>query len=100
MARLTWAVGASQDFDQICDRTAREASPQTARTFAREVVAITDAIPDQPHLGAEVPEYGREDVRERLYKNYRLIYRVLGSGGVEMLMVRHGARRLPRTPPG
>jgi hypothetical protein len=51
-----------------------------------------------PLLGGAVPEYEREDVRERLLGNYRLIYRVEGED-VVILLLRHGSRLLPPNPP-
>ncbi len=65
--------------------------------FARQVTALDEDAAARPHFGAEVPEYGREDIRERLFHKYRVIYRVRGDD-VELLTVIHGARLLPRPP--
>lgn len=98
MARVSWTSGASRDFEEICEYL-EKTSGSFARTFAQRVTKLVEDIADQPRLGAEVPEYGREDVRERQYQNYRVIYR-LRDENVEILTIIHGARRLPRTPPG
>jgi plasmid stabilization system protein ParE len=43
-----------------------------------------------------VPEYGREEIRERLVYDYRLIVRVRTDDGVlEVVRIFHGARLLP-----
>jgi toxin ParE1/3/4 len=94
MARVSWTSGASRDFDEICEYLAK-----TSGSFAQHVTRSVEGIPDQPYLGAAVSEYGQEDVRERQYLNYRVIYR-LRDENVEVLTIIHGARRLPRTPPG
>jgi plasmid stabilization system protein ParE len=52
-----------------------------------------------PRLGAEVPEYGDETIREVLEHPYRIVYRVT-TDRIEVVAIIHGARRLPRTPPG
>jgi toxin ParE1/3/4 len=96
MARLIWTVGASEDFEEICSHLART-SERFAQTFARQVTALAEDAATQPFFGAEVPEYQREDVRERQYHKYRIIYRVRGDE-VEVLTVIHGARLLPRPP--
>src|SRR4051812_15185746 len=98
MARLIWSPRAVGDLDAICEYIGRD-SEAAAREFARQVIALAESIPPQPFLGAAVPEYGRDDLRERLCGNYRLIYRVR-SDVVEVAAVIHGARRLPRRPPG
>jgi toxin ParE1/3/4 len=98
MARLIWGADAIDDVDDICTQIART-SPQFARLFAEQVVALAESLPEQPHLGSVVPEYDQEDIRERLLHNYRVIYR-LRDENVEIVSVVHGARRLPRTPPG
>lgn len=51
------------------------------------------ALADFPRMGRPVPEWGDEQVRERLVYNYRLIYQVRESS-VLVLAVIHGARNL------
>jgi plasmid stabilization system protein ParE len=97
MARVNWSPDAVRDVEGICQNIERS-SPQYARVFAPEVLALGEAIAQQPHLGGVVPEYEQEDLRERLLQSYRVIYRIRGED-VEVVTVVHGARRLPRTPP-
>ena len=47
---------------------------------------------------ASVPEKNDENVRELLYQNYRIIYRIK-SDQIEMLTVIHGARDLTALKP-
>ena len=86
-----------RDLDKICEHIARD-SQHYSMAFARDVFALTRSLHGQPHLGAAVPEWGRDDIRERQLHNYRVIYRLRGDD-VEIVTVIHGARRLPRTPP-
>ena len=98
MAQLIWSPLATDDLDRICAGIARN-SPANACTFAAEVYALAGTIPGQPYLGAMVPEYGDPDLRERQHHNHRILYRFHGTD-VEIVTIYHGARRLPRTPPG
>lgn len=66
MARLTWAPSAVQDLDTITAQIART-SDTYARTFAQQVTALVESIPQQPRLGARVEEWDQEEIRERLY---------------------------------
>jgi toxin ParE1/3/4 len=59
----------------------------------------TELLVPFPELGAVVPEYEDDTVRELLEHPYRIIYRVQPSW-VEILSVVHGARQLPEDVPG
>jgi toxin ParE1/3/4 len=93
MAQLTWSPRAIRDLQDICDYLSHN-SDRYARVFAQQVVALIESIPRQPRLGGIVPEYDREDVRERLFHNYRIVYRLRGDD-VEVVSISHGARLLP-----
>ncbi len=98
MARLIWSPRAVADLDAICEY-GRRYSEAAARDLARQIIALANPIASQPLLGSAVEEYGQEEIRERLCHNYRLIYRIRGDD-VEVATILHGARRLPRKPPG
>jgi toxin ParE1/3/4 len=97
MAQLVWSPDAIQDLNSICAYIARN-SERYAGAFVEHVTRIVESIPDQPLLGSVVPEYERPDLRERLYQNYRIVYRLRGDL-VEIVTITHGARRLPVHPP-
>ncbi|GFP22001.1 hypothetical protein HKBW3S06_01227 [Candidatus Hakubella thermalkaliphila] len=92
MARVSWTPQALEDLEAICIFIARDA-PQYARLFAARAFQIADRLTDFPFSGRVVPEIGREDVREIIFGNYRIIYRVLGDE-VEILTIHHGGRLL------
>jgi toxin ParE1/3/4 len=98
MATVTWSPRAANEFVDTCDFLAKR-SESYAATFTRDIRSIVDSIPAQPRLGAMVPEYDRDDIRERLYQNHRIIYRLVGDD-IEILAFVNVSRRLPRTPPG
>jgi toxin ParE1/3/4 len=92
MGRLRWSLQAAQDLEDICDFLA-QGSEQYACVFAQRVMAIIESIPENPRLGSMVPEYNRDDLRERVFHNYRIIYRLRGQA-IEMVTITHGARLL------
>ena len=96
MAKLIWSHCALNDLDGACEYIARD-SRQYAYLFAERVVSLIEAIPQHPLLGAIVPEYNQEDLRERHFQNYRIIYRV-SPDCVEIVAVIHAARLLPPAP--
>jgi toxin ParE1/3/4 len=93
MAKLIWSPRALQDMDNACEYIARE-SPSYAYLFADRLVRFIQNVANQPLLGAVVPEYNRQDLRERLFQNYRIVYRV-SEDYVELVTIIHAARLLP-----
>lgn len=51
----------------------------------------TAQLAGQPRLGAEVPEYADESIRELFEHPYRLVYRVVDESRVDVLAVVHAA---------
>ena len=93
MARLIWSPQAIADLESICEYIARD-SDRSAKVFAQRIIAVVESIPRQPLLGAEVPEYPHESIRERRFQNYRIIYRAT-SARIEVVSICHAARLMP-----
>ena len=93
MAKLVWSPRAIQDLDGIC-RYIEEDSFDYARVFGERLVAMVEGIAKHPYWGSVVPEYGREDLRERRFESYRVVYRT-GEDRVDVVSITHGARILP-----
>ena len=93
MARkIRWSPKAADSFEEICDYIARD-SEYYAALFAKKVNRIVRNIPVFPRAGRVVPEYQDENLREVLFQNYRIIYR-LRDEVVEIVLIAHGARQL------
>lgn len=67
-------------------------SPAAARRWVDELFAAVATLTRLPERGRRVPELPRADVRELLFGNYRVIYR-LEARRVAVLTVRHLRRR-------
>src|SRR4051794_27300413 len=95
MAKLRWSLQAAADLEEACQYIARD-SEQYARLFAQQVIQILKAMARQRLPGSMVPEHGRDDIRERLLYDYRVIVRVRTKQRVlEVVRIFHGARLLP-----
>lgn len=90
MVKVSWTDQALEDLESICLFIARDA-PRYAEIFADRAFVATERLGQFPLSGRIVPEIGREDIREIILGNYRIIYRVLPDE-VEVLAVHHGAR--------
>jgi plasmid stabilization system protein ParE len=60
---LNWTATAAAQLQAIRDYLARS-SPGYAQALVVRIVERTDDLASQPLLGAEVPEYGDEVIRE------------------------------------
>ena len=80
------------DLGEIADYIARD-SPHYASTFIIEIRRAARSLRRFAFRSRAVPEVGRDDVRELLISNYRLIFQVT-SDQVKILAVIHGARDL------
>lgn len=93
MARtIRWSPRAAADFEDICAFIAKD-SEHYARLFARKVYRLVEDIPMFPNAGRVVPEYDDENLRERIYENYRIVYR-LKKDAVEIAAISHGSKPL------
>ncbi len=92
MTRVIWTRQAAEDVEAIKAYVARD-SERYASLLAERLVAAVGRLELFPHSGRVVPEVGDESLREVLYGNYRLVYR-LQDESVEVITVYHAARLL------
>lgn len=90
--KVRWSPRAATDLEEICTYIAKD-SEHYGSIFARRVLAIVQGIPTFPRAGRVVPEYGDENLREKIFGNYRIVYR-LREHAVEIVTVHHAARPL------
>ena len=90
--KIKWSPRAASNLEDICDYIAKD-SEYYAILFAKKVTAIIKTIPQFPKSGRIVPEYNDENLREKVYENYRIVYRLKGDF-VEIVAICHGARLL------
>ena len=93
--RIFWTRQAREDLREIRAFIARDA-PVTASTFVRRLRESVDRLREFPESGQIVPELGREQLRQILRGNYRIIYRV-SRNRIDLLAVYHSARLLDET---
>lgn len=95
MARVIWSPQALADLEAIGDYLAREA-PAYAQAFVDGAFAAVERLEVFPRSGRAVPEIGDEDLREVIYKGYRIFHLVGGSEEdteVQVLSVLHATRQ-------
>lgn len=92
MAEVRWSLTASHDLQEIEAFIARD-SVLHAINFIDRIVEAAEKLHTVPRRGRIVPEYGRPDLRELVYRGYRIVY-LSKDDMVTILRVVHGARDL------
>lgn len=89
---IKWSPRAVSNFERICGYIAKD-SKYYAVIFAKRIISIVKSIPQFPRSGRVVPEYNDENLREKLYENYRIVYRIKEEV-IEIVALCHGSRLL------
>jgi plasmid stabilization system protein ParE len=95
--KLIWTDPSVEDLRAIRDYIARDSDSYAAGLIG-EVVLSVERLLRFPRLGRVVPEAQDENIRELLYQNYRIIYRIMGER-IEILAIVHGSRDLTARQP-
>lgn len=92
--KIEWATRARTDIRELRRYIAQD-SPHYARRFVDKIFQAVEKLPEHPRLGRQVPEAARDDVRELIFRHYRIIY-VIKPNCVFIASIIHGSRDLSR----
>ncbi len=93
--QLILSKRALRDLEEIVTYIAGD-NPLAAERFGHRLIAEAEAIVSHPLAGRMVPELGDAAIRERIFRAYRIVYRI-DSGRAEIIVSRfwHAARDTP-----
>ncbi|OGU13102.1 MAG: plasmid stabilization protein [Geobacteraceae bacterium GWC2_53_11] len=90
---VTWSREAVENLVDIEEFIARD-SVERAIRFVDALIDQTETnLADNPRSGRSVPEIGSPDIRELVYRGYRIVYRLNGDR-IDILTVFEGHRLL------
>ena len=92
--RLEWTDPAVEHLAGIRAYIACD-SETCAADFVARIVRVAEQLIPFPRLGRSVPEAFDPEVRELIFRSYRILYRVREER-VQVLAILHGARDLGR----
>jgi len=92
MAKIKWSKDSLDDLKEICQFIALD-SPYYAKLLNDRIFEMVEHLELFPEMGRKVPEANDPNVRELIYKNYRIIYQIKESY-LEIITVIHGSRLL------
>ena len=90
--KLVWTPIALDQAEEIAKFIADD-NPYAAEKWLSGLFEAAERLEDYPESGRPVPEIRRPEIREIVYGEYRIIYRVR-TATVALLTVRHGRRVL------
>ena len=90
--KIIWQPLALKRVNETIDLIARD-RPLAAEKWAVGLFDLVERLQQSPKRGRVVPEVGREQIRELLYRNHRIIYR-LDPDSASILTIRYGRRLL------
>lgn len=91
--KVIWSPLALERVNEIADYIAED-NVEAARLFLIDIFGAVSRLQSFPNSGRVVPEVKRPNIREIIFRNYRVVYRVEAKK-VSVLTVRHGKQRLP-----
>lgn len=89
---IEWSARARTDLRELRAYIAQD-SPHYARQFVEKIFKSVETLAQHPQIGRKVPEADREDIRELIFQNYRIIYRIAPEH-IYIVTVLHGSRDL------
>ena len=95
MTRVRWTDQAVEDLRAIREFIERD-SPRYGRLVVERLFDATQRLEAFPLSGRVVPEVGRDDVRETILGEYRIVYRLKGETAL-LLTVFRSSRLFPTT---
>lgn len=87
--KIEWAARPRTDIRELRRYIAQD-SPHYARRFVDKIFQA-GKLSEHPRFGRQVPEAARDDVRELIFRHYRIIY-VIKPDCVFIASIIHGGR--------
>lgn len=92
MVKIKWTNNALEELDDIANYISKD-SLKYAQILIKQIYEMISHLEQFPKFGRKVPEYNDPNLREILYKNYRIIY-LIKQGHLEIISIIHGSRIL------
>ena len=88
--KIEWSPKSLKNLEEIAEFISQN-SPLYAPVFVRKIINSVERLKDFPLSGRVVPEFNKKELREVIFHNYRIVYRVKESV-VEIVLVTHGSK--------
>lgn len=91
--KIIWSPLAIDRASEIAEYIALD-NPTAATKWVERIFEKVKNLSSLPEAGRKVPEINRNEIRELIFGNYRIIYRIENSN-ISILTIRHSKQILP-----
>ena len=91
MVQINWTDDAKLDLKNIYEFISKE-SEYYAELTVFKIISKTELLNNNVNIGKVIKEKHNPFFRELLYKQYRIMYKVLGDQQVDILNISHSSR--------
>lgn len=91
--KIVWSPLAIDRASEIAEYIVLD-KPSAAENWINTIFTKVEQLEFPPEIGRIVPEVNNRQIRELIYGNYRIIYRI-ETKQVSILTIRHGKQILP-----
>ena len=95
MVKIVWTEMAVNDLKEIFDYISEDSNHYANKTV-NMIYQKAQIISVNLYAGRVVPEFSEPLLRELIFSNYRIVYRIKNEVQVDILRVYHSARLLKR----
>jgi len=95
LVQINWTYQSRTDLEDIADYISKD-SVKYARFQIFKIVSRTRFLKKLPYSGKKLVELDRDDLRELIEGNYRIIYKIVTSSRIDILTIHHSSRDLKR----
>ena len=92
--KLVWTKESLTRLKEIEEYIAAD-NPHAALTFIDKIISLAESLSQNSEKGRIIPELSITQIREILFKNYRIVY-LLKKNSIEILTVFEGHRLLKK----
>lgn len=90
--KIIWTIPALNDLENLHKYIAQD-SEKYADIFINKIIDTVEKASNLPNIGRIVPERNEETIREIIFQNYRIIYKIF-ENSINIVTVCHGSRNL------
>jgi len=95
MVQINWTFQSKDDLKSIAEYISKD-SKKYARLQIQRIRQRTKILNSQIYSGKMVSEMDKQNIRELIEGNYRIIYLIINDERIDILTVHHSARDLTR----
>ncbi len=87
---------AHKQMQEIFEYISRDSSYYAQKTI-KEIYLKINILEFMPYIGRKIPEYNMNDMRELIYKSYRIMYKIIENKDEIHILIIHNSKQSFKT---